>query len=151
MKSIKEFLQNQVLESADKSYKELFGREISMNEVVQAVFSKLGMDFRHIYDRFTVYEDGCLEYTNPYLFMGTICAKVYKHKINRQIDVNDNTMKVYPHDSFSEKDPPEFDMSSTPRYYMRAIYNALTHRQYNSNYSIVSLDYTKGDFEKDKK
>lgn len=155
MKSITECLKNSlIVERADKSYQDLFGHEICMNETMRSTFSNLGMDFRHIYDRFVIYEDGCLEYTNPQLFTGSICAKIYKNNINRHISANDNTIKVYPLDAFSEMDPPVLDLCSTPKHYMRAIYNALTHKNYKSslyNYEITSIDYTKNDYEKDKK
>lgn len=154
MKSITECIKSSlIIERADKSYQDLFGHEIRMNEAMSSTFSKLGMDFRHIYDRFVLYESGCLEYTNEQLFVGSICAKIYKHNINRHVGADDKTMKVYLNDYFSEMNPPALDLGNTPKHYMRAVYNALTHKNYVAkmyNYEITSLDYTKGDFEKDK-
>lgn len=146
VESIKESL---MMESADKAMRMVFGKTIVLSDKLSGKFSKLGMDFRHIYDRFELHEDGCICYTNEKLFTGEICAKVYKGMLNRIIQTGDDkTLTVY-----GDNVSGSFDMSNTPRYYIKAILNSLTNKHYSQdpvNVIINDLDYTSGDYEKDK-
>lgn len=151
MKSIKDIINESLLnEHANNAYKRLFGKDISVGAKVKQLFSSLGMDFRHEYDRFKVYEDGCIEYTNEKLFTGTICGKVRKVMINRHLGVDDPKFKVCDNALDARG---SLDMHDNPKNYLRAVLNALTMEHYSidsvGNVTITELDYTAGDFAKD--
>lgn len=152
MKHIIEHIYNKINEHADGSYKKLFGRTIVFSPSIKDKLLKSGLNFRHAYDNFIVYEDGCVEYTNPHMFTGAICAKVYKDRINRYIGSNDRKyINICCDDASTCND---FDLSDNPFNYFRAVLNALTSKTYTSdplNIIITDIDYTKGDFETDKK
>jgi len=145
MKSIHEY----VAESADRQFKQVFGKTIKIGKSLLTTFAKLGMDFRHEYDEFHIYEDGTIEYMNSQLFSGTIKAKVLTTQLNRDAGPN---AKI----SFGDTIESVSDLSSTPHNYIRALLNALMHHKYEVKVadpyyiSLTGLDYTKADFEKDK-
>lgn len=158
MKTITESIYDSINEHADTAMKNIFGKEIGLSKSLMSLFSKLGMNHKHEYDHFIIYDDGCIEYTNRYLFTGTVCAKVYKGWLNRIISPNDikkiklldDTMQL---SSYPEKGVyGDDEQYCKPLNYIRAILNALTNKHYESdgiNITITSLDYTKGDFDKD--
>ena len=139
-------------EHADSQYKTIFGHTISFSPSIKNKIIKVGLDFRHMYDNFVLYEDGCLEYTNPQLFVGTICAKLYKDKINRYIGPDGRKyLKIYTDNATIDK---TFDLNDNPFNYFRAILNALTHKDYRvdlGNIILTGIDYTSGDFGSDSK
>lgn len=142
MKDIKTLIN----ESADKAYRELFGKLIVLNPTLSSKFSKLKMDWRHKDDKFVVYEDGRLTYENPRLFTGTLVAKVNKNMLNRSVEDKDIKFMEEPSSYVN------LDISITPYRYIRAVFNALTHRLYQSTIwgvTITDLDYTNGDYQKD--
>lgn len=152
MKDIVSCINESLLESADKVYTNLFGREIMFSDALKTLYNKVGMSFMHEYDRFVVYEDGSIEYNNEYLFTGTIHASVNKAMLNRIISPQD--IKKIKLDAssvccYKEAD----DKCHTPLNLLRAVLNALTMKSYtatiNGEIVINSLDYTKGDFTKD--
>ncbi len=151
MKHILEHLYSRLDEHADNTYKKLFGKTIVLSQTIKNKLIEAGLDFRHIYDNFTIFENGYFEYTNRHLFTGTIRAKVYKDHINRYIGATDHKyVTIYATDAQLGND---FDIWN-PFNYFRAILNALTNRSYNidvSNIVITSIDYSKKDFEKDSK
>ncbi len=159
MKSIKETIIEALNESADKKMKELFGKEITFSPTLKSLFSKLGMNHLHSFDRFVVFEDGCVEYSNEKLFTGVIAAKVKKGMLNRIIIPGSTDLKIY-NKSFTDQAPEPYIESGAgestikciPYNLLRAVLNALTMRQYTTELPgviITDLDYTKGDFSKD--
>lgn len=152
MKSIFDYTREDLFESADKTYKNLFGKKITFSSRLKSQLQKLGLDFRHLKDEFKVYSDGRLEYTNSTLFGSTIISKIPKSYLNRMLDnVDKINFNIY---SISNDHPKDF--SDSPKYFFKAIYNALTSKKYESdnlNPSIIyitELDYTSGDYSKDK-
>lgn len=148
MKDIKECInQSLISESADKAYKELFGKLIVLSPALSSKFSKLKVDWRHKEDKFVVYEDGRLTYENPRLFTGTMVAKVNKNMLNRTVNNGDIKFLEEPTSCAT------LDMSTTPYRYIRAVFDALTHRAYQTTMwgvTITDLDYTSGDYDKDR-
>ena len=145
MKSLKQ----SIYESADKTYKGIIGKTIKLNDSLKTMFNKLGMDFRHEYDRFAVYENGVIKYENQHLFSGVIVAKVTSVQLNRNLKPTDKIRFIG--EPITNK---ELDITDTPAYYIRALLNALTHKAYTidsitQEVIIDHLDYTSGDFEKD--
>ena len=148
MQSLQERLQNSINEAADKNMKLAFGKTIRFSGEVVKKLEKLGLNWMHEYDTFVVYEDGRIEYRNRYFFTLPFSGKVRKSWLNRVIPANeDKVLKLDDHVGHCGSD------IRTPYHLFRAVLNAFPLGFVNAqgqDLVLQDIDYTKGDFEKDK-
>lgn len=149
MKSLIETIyESTINEAADKKMKELFGKPIKFSDRMSSKFRELGMDWSHIYDVFYIYADGRIEYRrSPVVSQIRYTGKVRKPYLNRVIPANDD--KIFVLDPIVGRVSGDF----TPYRYMRAVLNAFPqgYIEVRNGVGIINdLDYTKGDFEKDR-
>jgi hypothetical protein len=148
MQSLQERLQNSINEAADKNMKLAFGKTIRFSGEVVKKLEKLGLNWMHEYDTFVVYEDGRIEYRNRYFFTLPFSGKVRKGWLNRVIPANDDkVLKLDTHVGHCGSD------IQTPYHLFRAVLNAFPLGFVNvqgQDLVLQDIDYTKGDFEKDK-
>ena len=148
MRSLQEAIQeSMVIESADKFMKELLGKPLTFSAKMSGKFKELGMDYNHIDDTFTVFADGRVVYSNRYLFTIPFTAKVPATWLNRIIPADNKVLKLSPHVGHVATD------IQNPYHYIRAVLNAFAQGFIEASHDggvINDLDYTKGDFTKDK-
>ena len=148
MKSLIETIyESTINEAADKKMKELFGKPLKLSQSLKTKISNIGLDFRHDDDVFFVYQDGRIEYRNKWLFTIPITGKVRKNYLNRVIPANDDKIFVLNPVIGHTMD------GLVPYHYLRAVLNAFPQGYIevrNGEGVVTDLDYTKGDFEKDR-
>lgn len=149
MQSLKERLYNAINESADKKYKCVFGMDVVWGSQVKDQLNKLGMDHDHEYDKFFLCDDGNVTYTNS-KHLVEVTVKLHPTKLNRIIKPDEAASII----KFSDTTEPTFDLNDHPYNLFRAVLNALTVGTYHittTEVVIDSIDYTVGDFTKDKR
>lgn len=138
-----------LLEKADKFMKRCFGCGLVPGSKLIKKFKDLGLDWRHQYDIYTVYEDGTITYDNPKLLgESTITGKAYPGMLNRVIKQSD--IKEF---RLVEPVPTCADLDiKKPLHFLRAVLNAFPQgfiEDHDDIVYITDMDYTKGDLEKD--
>ena len=149
MKSLTESIYSSIHEAADKQMKLAFGKTIRFGSEAIRKLEKIGLNYLHEYDTFVVYEDGRIEYRNRYYFTLPFSGKVRKGWLNRVISADDDkVLKLDDHVGHCGSD------IRTPYHLFRAVLNAFPLGFVNTqgqDLVLQDIDYTKGDFEKDKK
>ena len=153
MKTLSEHITTTLNESADKAYSRLFGKTIKLGARVIKKLNDVGLSWEHKFDTFVIDQNGYIEYRNERLFMGQITGNISKYLLNRIISPTETKLVISDNQVTSNAN---LDMSMTPYFYIRALLNALVYKNYeikleDDTVILYDIDYTKGDYEKDKK